>query len=123
MSERCSPIGDEAVALEELKAIEGFFEGWEPKLYGHEGIEKEIEQDGRIFCCVVADHTTIPGRWTWQLLENAGGRWRECLLAEGSAGSEESAVQHCLLALVVMLSDDCPNPLTVGRAKCDLYAD
>jgi len=122
MSERCSPIGDEDAALADLEAIEGFFEGWEPKRHGR-GIKKEIEQDGRIFRCTVAAHECIPGRWTWQLLEDADGRWADCLLAEGTVGCEESAMQHCLMALVVMLSDDGPKPVAVERAKDDLFVD
>lgn len=123
MLELCPPIGDQQAALVDLEAIEGFFEGWEPVLFGPRGSKKRIDQDGRIFRCAVAPHQRIPGRWTWQLMEDAGGAWAECLLAEGSTGSEESAMQLCLLGLAVMLSDDRPDPLAVERARCDLYAD
>lgn len=122
MSERCSPTGDEDAALEDLAAIEGFFEGWAPGPMDTQDSSKTIEQDGRTFKCDVAPHPRFPQRWTWQLLEDVG-EWTECLLAEGFTGTEERARQLCLLGLVVMLSDDRRNPLAVRRAKDDLYAE
>lgn len=115
------PLGDEHEALADLAAVDAFLEGWTESMDTPES-RKTIEQDGRLFRCNVALHPSIPDRWAWQLEEDVR-EWTECLLVEGFAGSEIRARQLCLLALVVMLSDDRANPLAVRRAKYDLYAD
>lgn len=126
MLEICSPTrptGDEHEALADLVGVDAFLDGWTVSMDADTPeSRKTIEQDGRLFRCNVAPHPRIPWRWTWQLEEDVR-EWTECLLVEGFAGSEIRARQLCLLALVVMLSDDRANPLAVHRAKYDLYAD
>lgn len=115
----CPPagVGDQDAELE-LAAIEGFFDGW-----AVDGLKltKKLSQDGRTFRIVVSP-SPMPARWLWELFEEVLGE-DGCLVLEGFAASEDAAQELCLLALVVVLSDDRAHPLTEQRADYYVYAD
>lgn len=113
MMEACRPTGDQDTGLSDL---EGFFDDW---VVDNQKLSKKLVQDGRTFLSVVAP-SRVPGRWLWQLFDVVWGD--DCLVLEGFAPTEEAAKQLCLLALVVVLSDDRAAPLTERRADYYLYA-